>query len=140
MRVVIKTNKTAEAKILSVDARVRYWEDTTVNGVEDIEGTLIPCRVGDCWRPEIDIDSGKIINWKQGVVADIHYKVCDSGSYYIKDAKGKLLLKIEDNYVPEIMCPEGNGYGDYIIMKVDETGQIQNWVADIGDDFDIERD
>jgi hypothetical protein len=39
----------------------------------------------------------------------------------------------KDGYVPEIMCPEGNGYGDYIIMKVNENGYIANWDADLSD-------
>lgn len=25
------------------------------------------------------------------------------------------------------MCPEEPGYGDYIIMKIDEDGKIENW-------------
>lgn len=140
MKVVIKKTKNVEAKILSVNAGVRYWEDATVNGVEDIDGTLIPCKNSNSWCPEIDIDNGKIINWEIGKVAQIHYKVCDSGSYYIKDEDGNVILKIEDNYVPDIMCPEGSGYGDYIIMNVNSDGSIQKWVADIGDDFDEEQD
>jgi len=37
------------------------------------------------------------------------------------------VLSIENDYVPEIMCPKENGYGDYIIMIVDENGKIENW-------------
>lgn len=136
MKIFINTRKKVEAKVLSVEAGVRYWEDATVNGTEDTDGKLIPCRAGDLWKPEIDIDKGVILNWEQGKTAQIHYKVCDSGCYYIKDDAGNLLLKIEDNYVPAIMCPEGNGYGDYIIMNVLADGSIENWVADIGDDFE----
>jgi hypothetical protein len=29
------------------------------------------------------------------------------------------------------MCPEGNGYGDYVIMKVDAEGRIANWRPDV---------
>lgn len=140
MKIVVKETKSVEAKILSVDAGVRYWEDATINGIEDTEGNLTPCRKGNSWCPEIDIDTGKIINWERGKQAEIHFKVCDSGSYYIKDANGKVLLKIEDNYVPAIMCPGDNGYGDYIIMSIDKDGQIKDWVADIGDDFKEEKD
>jgi hypothetical protein len=35
------------------------------------------------------------------------------------------------------MYPKENGYGDYIIMDVDENGMIQDWVA-ILLDFDNE--
>ena len=57
--------------------------------------------------------------------------MCDCGSYYLKDEQGNTVLAIENDYVPKIMCPKENGYGDYIIMDIDEIGQIQNWKADI---------
>ena len=111
MKVTVQKTQEVEAKTLHIDAGVRYWEDATVNGVEDENGTLIPCKVGDYWKPVIDIDSGKILNWKVGVKADIHYKVCDDGVYTIKDAEGNLLLRHE-GYVRNIACPNGEGFGD----------------------------
>lgn len=126
MKTIVETTKEVDAKILKVSAGVRYWEDARVNGVEDEEGDLIPCRNDDCWEPEIDIDAGQIINWKQGVTADIHYKVCDDGKYKVYDSDGNLVLQ-KEYYVPELMCPADKGYGDYIIMKVDENGFIQGW-------------
>ena len=79
MKVVLKVQKEYEVKYLKVRAGVRYWEDTTVNGEVDEEGLLIPLRTGGSWTPLIDIDRGVIIDWPQGVVADINYKVCDDG-------------------------------------------------------------
>lgn len=133
MKRIIKVEKEVDLKTLHVEAGVRYWEDATVNGVEDTEGDLIPCREGDLWKPVIDLETGRITNWKQGVTADVHYKVCDDGSYYIKDAEGNTVLSIEDDYVPSILSPGGNSYGDYIIMHIDETGLIQNWKVDLSD-------
>lgn len=127
MKAIIKVEKEVVIKTLQVEADVRYWEDATVNGVEDSDGTLIPCRKDKSWCPIIDIDSGKILNWKQGAEADIHYKVCDAGSYFLKDENGETLLSIENDYVPSILCPDDSGYGDYIIMKVQKDGQISNW-------------
>ncbi len=40
-------------------------------------------------------------------------------------------VKEVNGYVPSIMCPEGNGYGDYVIMKVDAEGRIANWRPDV---------
>ena len=31
------------------------------------------------------------------------------------------------------MCPEGEGYGDYVIMKIDGDGKIEKWVADLSE-------
>ncbi len=133
MKTTIKVKKEVEIKTLVVKAGVRYWEDTEVNGVSDENGDLIPCREGDLWCPIIDIDTGKITNWKQGVSAEVHYKVVDNGSYYLHDEKGESVLSIVYDYVPSILCPKEPGYGDYIIMDIDENGQIKNWKPNIED-------
>jgi hypothetical protein len=139
MKTTIKIEKEVEIKFLHVKAGVRYWEDATVNDVEDVNGDLIPCRDGNLWCPVIDIDSGQITNWTKGVVADIHYKVCDAGSYYLKDSEGNTLLSIDNDYVPSILCPSENGYGDYIIMTVNADGMIQDWDgSDLSDFLDEE--
>lgn len=127
MKATVKIEKEVELKTLIVKAGVRYYEDATVNGVEDTEGNLIPCKQGELWCPIIDIDSGVITNWKQGVKAEVHYKVCDAGSYYLQDEEGNTVLSIEQDYVPKIMCPKESGYGDYIIMDIDENGKIANF-------------
>ncbi len=132
MKLKIKRVEEVEVTHLQVNARVRYWEDATVDGVEDKEGTLIPCREGKSWCPKIELETGKIVNWKQGVTADIHYKVCDDGDYRILDEKGEEIAK-KDGYVPETMCPGDEGFGDYIIMKVDENGMIEGWDPDPND-------
>ena len=131
MKTTVKIEKEVEIKTLVVEAGVRYWEDGEVNGVEDTEGNLIPCRQGDCWCPHIDIDSGIITNWTKGIKAKVHYKVCDAGNYFLNDENGGQILSIKHDYVPSILCPKENGYGDYIIMDIDENGQIQNWNVDI---------
>lgn len=127
MKATVKIEKEVELKTLVVKAGVRYYEDATVNGVEDTEGDLIPCKQGELWCPIIDIDSGVITNWKQGVKAEVHYKVCDAGSYYLQDAESNTVLSIEQDYVPKMMCPKESGYGDYIIMDIDENGKIENF-------------
>lgn len=112
MKATIKIEKEVDITTLHVNASVRYWEDATVDGIEDENGELIPCKEGESWMPIIDIDSGKIVNWVAGTTADIHYKVCDAGVYTLFDSDDDEITKI-DGYVPSIMCPEGNGYGDY---------------------------
>ena len=127
MKATIKVEKEVDCKTLKVSAGVRYWEDTEVCGVADMSGDLIPCRQQDRWCPIIDIDTGIIRNWKKGQTAEVHYKVCDDGSYFILDENDNVIVSIEEDYVPEIMCPKGGGYGDYIIMDINEDGQIMDW-------------
>lgn len=140
---VIKKVKANACKI-KVDAGVRYWQDGRINGIKDNdcekEGSypLMPCAeyVGNQnrylrahnwrWRPVINIDEGKIENWCIGKTADIHYKVCDDFLCDVLDSNGEVFSEYDD-YVPKIMCPAENGYGDYIIMHIDENGMIENW-------------
>src|SRR5688572_2365640 len=133
MKATVKIEKEVDIKTLHVSAGVRYWEDARVNGVEDTEGNLMPFRNGENWEPVIDIDKGQIINWPKGTTADIHFKVCDAGTYTLKDIDGNTVLK-KEGYVPGIMCPDEDGWGDYIIMTVSENGLISNWNPNI-DDF-----
>lgn len=111
---------------LLAEAGVRYWEDATVNGVEDEDGKLIPGRHGDLWRAKINLAAGRIEDWPAGTTADIHYKVCDAGEYWLLDADGNRLAH-QEGYVPSGMCHGANGYGDYIIMTVGPDGVIANY-------------
>lgn len=124
-----------EIKYLLVKAHVRYWEDSTINGIEDTEnGEIIPCKQGEMWCPKIDIATGIIQNWEIGKTASIHYKVADCCGWELLDENNSVISSQEDGYVPRTLCPAENGYGDYIIMNIDEKGQIEKWRFDI-DDF-----
>ncbi|MCK4813826.1 MAG: hypothetical protein KAT14_07805 [Candidatus Marinimicrobia bacterium] len=128
MKIKIMVEKEVELKSLFVKAKVRYWEDSEVNGCELPEsGEGLPCKNGDNWAPVIDIESGKIINWDLGNTADIYFKVGDQCAYSISDIDGNIVKNQDQYYVPEILCPAENGYGDYIIMNIDESGIIKNW-------------
>jgi WD40 repeat protein len=138
MKAKIKVEKEVEIKTLSVKAGVRYWADATVNGIEDETGELIPCRDGDYWCPEIDIQTGVIINWEKDKTAKVHYKVCDDGTYYLKDSDGNILIT-KEGYVPNILDVDRESYGDYIIMNIDVDGKIDNWDNET-DIFDFMND
>lgn len=120
----------SEPTYLQAKCGVRYWEDASVNGVQDADGTLIPCHVGDDWRPLIELATGTVMDWPTGTTADVHYKVCDDGRYWLLDEKLDELRCIE-GYVPKMMSPGGCGYGDYVIMKIGPDGKIENWRADL---------
>lgn len=130
IEITVTRKEKVAVKYLKVEAGVRYWEDATVNGLVDEDGTLIPCRDGDCWSPVIDLATGIIEGWPANTLASIHYKVCDAGRYALLDADRNEVCAI-DGYVPAIMCPGDDGYGDYIIMSVGPDGQIANWTVDL---------
>lgn len=122
----------ANSKYFEVSAEVRYWEDATVNGVEDTTGSLIPCRNNKVWEPIIRISDGLIINWTKGTTANIHYKVCDAGLYWLLDHNKNRIAQYPGHYVPDsILCPLEKGHGDYIIMNVDSEGYVVGWNPDL---------
>ncbi|WP_166950225.1 hypothetical protein [Pseudochelatococcus lubricantis] len=137
-KITIKVPFEYDVKYMRAECGVRYWEDATVNGVTDEDGKLIPFRHEDSWIIVIEIETGTIVDWPKGVVADIHYKVCDDGKYTLLDANMEKIISI-DGYVPDIMCPGGNGYGDYVIMTIDGDGRIADWRVDLTD-FERDRD
>lgn len=115
------------ARFIKVSAEVRYWEDTYLNGEEDTEGK-IPLRMGKNWTPVIDLDNGRVMDWPEGITADVHYKVCDQGEYWLLDRVGNEIAKYKSHYVPDdILCVGDNGYGDYIIFNIGGDGLIANW-------------
>lgn len=125
----IEAAASGEATHIEVQAGVRYWEDASVNGVqEDDDAPTVPLRNDKCWCPRIRLVDGVVEGWPAGVTADIHYKVCDEGEYWLTDADSNRLSKWKGHYVPnDFLCPDDEGYGDYIIMTIGGDGSIANW-------------
>lgn len=138
----LDTKTKVAVRYLRARCGVRYWEDGEINGAQDDDGSRIPLREGTAadndhlgggnWCPTIDLETGKIEGWPDGTIAGIHYKVCDDGDYELLDAERNIVKAIE-GYVPSIMCPEGEGFGDYVIMNIAADGTIAKWVVDLSD-------
>lgn len=126
MKIEIKVPKIVEVTHLKVKCGARYWEDATVNGIEDTNGDLIPLREGDYWCPTIDIETGIIKDWPKGTKANVHYKCCDDGDYWLINNDG-FELKRPGYYVPSILDIYNDSFGDYVILNIDENGQIADW-------------
>jgi hypothetical protein len=129
----------ADAVYIEVKANVRFWDDADVNGEEDESGTLIPMRVENDWCPVIRLTDGVVEGWPAGTAADVHYKVCDEGEYWLLDANRKRIAKWGGYYVPEeFLCHGDRGYGDYIIMCIDGHGNVAEWTSPKIEDGDWE--
>jgi hypothetical protein len=131
-KITIKRPVEVDAVYLRAECEVRYWDDGEVNGVTDAEDapTIPFVQGGDTWAPLIEIETGVVLDWPQGTTASIHYKVCDAGRYSLLDADKAVLIAI-DGYVPRIMSPKENGYGDYVIMDIGADGKIADWRIDL---------
>ena len=108
------------------------FEDGEVNGeCDDEDEPRIPCVNEDFrWNILIDIKTGKVLNWVDGVYADVYYKVVDDGIYTAYDNNMHIVKKIED-YVPKLMDFDDRdgsfGFGDYMGLIINENGYIENW-------------
>lgn len=132
--VEIKTTVTENVQYLMCDLGVRYWEDGEVNGVEDTDGSLIPLKEGDRWKIKIDISNGRILNWKEGTTAKVHYKVCDDGRYDLLN-DGHDYIWGYAGYVPDCL----GSMGDYVVLEIDENGFIKDFVCDVQQLYDSQQ-
>lgn len=140
MKVIVNRPVEIDIKTIYVNAHVRYPEDSMIRedlddawGEDDPDKPNMPCMEyvenrysGWYWKPIIDIKTGKILNWKQGVKASISYKVVDEFSCEIKDSDNAIVASYE-GYVPSFMAITDEGYGDYVYLEIDENGMIDNW-------------
>lgn len=134
MNITLNIPTDVEVKFLKCSIGPRYFEDSMLvneNGDwedDDNKNPKIPCYNSEenRWDITIDIDKGQIINWKQGVKAKIHYKSCDDNEVEVLDKSGKTVYFYQ-GYVPDILCPADEGWGDYVIMYIDENGNIDGF-------------
>lgn len=133
MKIIKIVEEEVNIKYLKCHVYPRYLEDAYVDFNQDEpDEPMMPCITKDengiySWNPMIDVDNGKIINWNCGVSASMNYKVCDEGDYELFDENFKIIDGIYSVYVPNVMCPNSNGFGDYIDMTIDSNGFIKNW-------------
>lgn len=79
------------------------------------------------WSGIINLKTHKLLNWKPEY-GDLllQAKVCDSGTYFLLDKDKKVICKIAD-YVPNGLIPEADDCGDYIRLRINNDGTIENW-------------
>ena len=152
---ITRTIKTEQdIKYLKATMGVRYWVDCDYsddNGktwnlnFEDTDEEserimkLTPCVVkkdigyneSNYWEIIIDLDEGKVLNWKDGFCLYTSYKVCDDGEYVFLDKDMNEVVNItkeyKQYYVPDFLSIEDSGYGDYVNININGDGSIQHF-------------
>lgn len=126
MKVTI--SREVDLERLNIYALPVSWANTLVNGVNDTpDGNNIPCKFGVTWCPVIEIDTGRIINWKKGTTASIHYKLPGALGYEVADEYEEIIVDTIVSSVPKTLSIGTNNYKNTIIMDIDENGVIANW-------------
>jgi len=135
MKAKIKIEKEVEITKVHIQIQPRYIGDSHDDDMpSDFPGL---CSNKQTWAAVVDIDTGIIASWPQGIARKMHVKVCDAGLYTLFDADGNSVARI-DGYVPHGVVP--GSYGDYVELTIDENGKITNWPAkpDISEFFSDE--
>jgi len=116
MKIRARIPREINIQFVFVRVPVRYGEDDMPKS--------FPGRMGDMWEARINIDTGWIQHWPQGVAHKLHMKVCDQGCYELQDENQRTIASIDRDYVPSWIPGE---YGDYIIFDIGPDGVIKNW-------------
>lgn len=144
MEVELTYKMKQNVKYIQCDIGVRDWEDGEVNNETDSfpdeqDEPRMPfaCKTSEYewrWKPLIDIDEGRILNWPKGTTASVYYKVCDDVKLRLLnqnmeeitwyDYYNREMTNEYYGYVPSILECGDEGYGDYVIMDIDGNGKI----------------
>ena len=82
------------------------------------------------WCPVIDVNEGKVLDWTPGFVLVTQFKVCDQGIYvYSNQDETEQIVSTDcdEYYVPNWLDNDGDGYGDYLQIRINGDGTIENW-------------
>ena len=100
------------------------YTDTWMDELYENEYPLVSKGI---WSGIINLKTHKLLNWKPEYGSlYLQAKVCDSGTYFLLDKDKKTICKIAD-YVPNGLIPEVDDCGDYIRLRINEDGTIENW-------------
>lgn len=127
MKTNVTRRVTQEIEIKTVEIEI------PIDEIEEHEPPVPPnllanFKAGEVWRIQVNIDTGQILGWPDGVPAfRLYAKPRDGGSYRLLGADGAVLAAIEQNYVPNGVVP--GDYGDYVDLNIAANGVITNWPA-----------
>lgn len=81
------------------------------------------------WSGIIDLNTHKLLNWKPEYGRlFLQAKICDSGTYFLLDKDKRVICKMA-GYVPNGLIPEADDCGDYIRLRINLDGTIENWLG-----------
>jgi len=122
MQITKTITKTFTAMYLAVLVYPEDWEDAVVGGVKDVNGLMVPHRIGFYWSFQIVIDTGQVVDWPEGTRVVVRYLIRE-GEYWLLDESGTSFHTQSE--MPEMLCADG--YTGRLAITIDENGCIENW-------------
>jgi hypothetical protein len=117
MKIKVPVITEEDIRLVRISAAVNYGEEEMPND--------FPGRLGNTWKAEVEIDTGRIVNWPKGRAEEVVLTVKDSGTYALVNVAGEEVALIEEYYVPNEVIP--GCYGDTIELSINADGVITNW-------------
>lgn len=115
----VEVLKPVEIEVHTVKINVKLYDDIT----ENIPKFLLN-KHGE-FEIEIEVDTGKVVNWSGIESIRISDNVCDCGTYTLFDKDGSIIVEVINDYVPNDLIP--GSYGDYIDLQISMDGVVTNW-------------
>lgn len=115
----VEVLKPVEIEVHTVKINVKLCDDAA----ENIPNFLLN-KHGE-FEIEIEVDTGKVVNWSGVESIRIFDKVCDCGTYTLFDKNGSRIVEVINDYVPNDLIP--GSYGDYIDLQINMDGVVTNW-------------
>lgn len=78
-------------------------------------------RTDHGYQFRVDLATGRIVGWPEGLSVDAHYKPRDGGTYQICDANDAVIYEWVDCYVPGFL-DHNDGGDDYLDFKISPDG------------------
>ena len=79
------------------------------------------------WSGIINLKTHQLLNWKlEYGTLYLQAKICDSGTYFLLDRGKRVICKIA-GYGPKSLVPDSDDCGDYIRLRINSDGTIENW-------------
>lgn len=121
---VVKEEREVEVAAIELDIPAEEIEDS-----ENNQGSPFPDKFKSrgVYTIRILAETGKVVEWPEGVVVDVHTKPRDSGSYRLLGPKGETVASIEQDYVPGCCDFDGESYGDYVVLKISGDGSVDGF-------------
>lgn len=96
---------------------------------EELYTNEYPLVSGGMWTGLINLQTRKLLNWKREYGnMFLQAKVRDEGTYFLLDKDQKPFCKLV-GYVPNGLIPDEYGFGDYVRLRINDDGFIENWLV-----------
>ena len=116
---IVNVLEPVEIEVYAVRINAELHDDT----YQDIPVFML--EDGGDFEITIEVDTGRVLNWRGDKEVTVLDKVSDGGTYTLLNKDGNEVARIEYGYVPNDLIP--GHYGDYIDMRISAEGVVTNW-------------